>query len=104
MLDANRLGLRSVLDDHNLNYLQNLVWLPLLILYAYFSAQICFTNKHRLLGILIGAVPIVWLILMRQLAYFSDFGYVYPVFYHPGPRGGFCRLAPVGDHRRQELP
>ena len=63
----------------NLNYLQNLVWLPLLILYAYFSAQICFTNKHRLLGILMGAVPIVWLILMRQLAYFSDFGYVYPV-------------------------
>ena len=62
----------------NLHSLWNLVWLPLLVLYAYFAARIAVGVKRRVLGVAMGALPVVWLILVRQLAYFSDFGYVYP--------------------------
>ncbi len=57
----------------------NIVWLPLLVTYAFFSGQLAVLHKKRVIGVLEGLVPIIWLLLMRALAYISPEGFVYPV-------------------------
>ncbi len=56
----------------------NLVWLPILTVYAYCSGRLMSSVKTKKIGILLGAVPLVWLILMRQLVYYGG-AYAYPV-------------------------
>ncbi len=56
----------------------NLIWVPLLIIYAYFSARLIASVKKSFLGVVLGVVPLIWLVLIRQLAYY-DAGYAYPV-------------------------
>ncbi len=63
----------------NMDTPMNLAWLPLLIVYAYFASQLLALKRTKLLGALLGIVPLVWLVLMRQLAYFATDVYTYPV-------------------------
>lgn len=57
----------------------NLIWLPLLVIYAYFAAQMLVIKRNRIACALVGAVPVIWLVLMRSLAYYGTFDFVYPV-------------------------
>lgn len=57
----------------------NLIWLPLLVLYAYFAAHMLDIKRNRLVSALVGAVPVIWLILMRCVAYYGTSDFVYPV-------------------------
>ncbi len=56
----------------------NMIWLPLLILYSYFASQIVFLKRNKVAAILVGAVPIAWLITMKAIEY-NVTGFVYPV-------------------------
>ncbi len=56
----------------------NLVWLPLLTVYAYFAGQLVYLKPKKGVAVFLGLVPLVYLILMRQLAYYGA-DYVYPV-------------------------
>ncbi len=57
---------------------EHLIWLPLLILFCFSAAELCRQKNSRVASVLLGLVPIVWLIIMRQLAYY-DGGEIYPV-------------------------
>lgn len=57
----------------------NMIWLPLLVAYAYFGAHTVAIKRNRVIGTLVGAVPVVWLVFMRALAYYASFDFVYPV-------------------------
>lgn len=57
----------------------NLIWLPLLIGYAYLSARFVVGKVSRAVSVLIGAVPLIWLIVMRMFVYYGASDFVYPV-------------------------
>lgn len=57
----------------------NLIWLPLLIGYAYFSARFAVSKLPRAVAVLIGTVPLIWLIVMRMFVYYGASDFVYPV-------------------------
>ena len=57
----------------------NLIWLPLLTLYAYVCARVCEKYTQRWLNVLLGLVPLLWLVLVRVLAAGDSIAFVYPV-------------------------
>ena len=63
----------------NLTTPLNLLWLLLLVVYAYFAAQLVTLKQRKIFNTLLGAIPLVWLVLMRQVAYFGVDVYPYPV-------------------------
>ena len=62
----------------NMSSPEHLLWLPLLILYSFCAAELCAQRKNKVLSVLLGIVPIVWLLVMRQLAYYEG-PEIYPV-------------------------
>ena len=62
----------------NMSSPEHLVWLPLLILYSFCSAELCSQKRSRVMSVALGVVPIAWLVIMRQLAYCEGQD-VYPV-------------------------
>lgn len=57
----------------------NLIWLPLLIGYAYLSARFAVSKVPRAVSLLLGAVPLILLVAMRMLVYYGVSDFVYPV-------------------------
>ena len=58
---------------------QNLLWLPLLTVYAFFAGELCSQRKKRAVSVILGTVPVIWLIVMRQLAYYGGDEMIYPI-------------------------
>ena len=58
---------------------ENLLWLPLLAVYTFFAGELCAYKKKRFVAVILGAVPVVWLIIMRQLAYYGGDEMIYPI-------------------------
>lgn len=63
----------------NMSSPQNLLWLPLLTTYAFFAGELCTFKKNRSIAVILGIVPVVWLIVMRQLAYYGGDEMIYPI-------------------------
>ena len=63
----------------NLSHPENLIWLPLLIIYTFSAAELCARIGKRALSVVLGIVPIAWLIVMRQLAYYGAEEGIYPI-------------------------
>lgn len=57
----------------------NIIWLPALVLYSYVVTHTEYIKRRKIFGIISGAVPVIWLVVMRCLAYYASFGFVYPV-------------------------
>lgn len=62
----------------NMSSPEHFLWLPLLILYSFCAAELCAQKKSRAGSVVLGIVPIVWLVVMRQLAYYEGHD-IYPV-------------------------
>ncbi|MBO7310951.1 MAG: hypothetical protein J6U86_06125 [Clostridia bacterium] len=62
----------------NMKSPENMIWLPLLILYSYFSARMICMRRNKPVAIILGALPVAWLITMRALAT-SYLEFAYPV-------------------------
>lgn len=57
----------------------NMLWLPLLILYSYLAGRAVRALPRRLLAAVLCALPVLWLLVMRNLAYLELDGFSYPV-------------------------
>ena len=58
---------------------ENLLWLPLLTVYAFFAGELCALKRKRAIAVILGIVPVIWLIIMRQLAYYGGDEMIYPI-------------------------
>ena len=88
----------------NMNSPEHLVWLPLLVVFAFFAAELCTQRESRVLSVILGIIPIVWLVAMRQLAYYEGSA-IYPLGI---TMPSLCAAAYVfdsvgGDHRKGEV-
>ena len=63
----------------NLSAPLNMLYLPCLTVYSYFSAKLLRVKKSRVLCILLCALPYIVLFVARWLAYFGPSGFVYPI-------------------------
>ncbi len=57
----------------------NILCIPLLTVFAFFAARLAVAIKARAVGIILGALPILWLLAMRTAAYSDAYAFVYPV-------------------------
>ena len=62
----------------NMNSPEHLIWLPLLIVFAFFAGELCAQKGNRIISVMLGIVPIVWFVVMRQLAYYEGSS-IYPI-------------------------
>ena len=62
----------------NMNSPEHLIWIPLLIIFAFFAGELCAQKRSRVIAVILGTVPIVWLVVMRQLAYYEGSS-IYPI-------------------------
>ena len=56
----------------------NILWLPLLIAFSYFAAR-AVSGKKKVIAVALGAIPVLWLVIMRALEYSRYFEFVYPI-------------------------
>ena len=63
----------------NMSSPENLIWLPLLTVYAFFAGELCSFKGKRYISVILGIVPVIWLIVMRQLAYYGGDEMIYPI-------------------------
>ncbi len=59
----------------NMGALYNALWLPLIIVYSYFAARLSAVRKGKIVRVLLGCVPLVWLMLVRQIAYIGEYSH-----------------------------
>ena len=63
----------------NMSSPENLLWLPLLTVYAFFAGELCAFKRKRYIAVILGIVPVILLVIMRQLAYFGGDEMIYPI-------------------------
>ena len=63
----------------NMAHPLNLIWLPLIAIYAFFAQKTVQMCRRRWLTVILCAVPILWLVMVRGMVYLGIDGFKYPV-------------------------
>ena len=63
----------------NMAHPLNLIWLPLIAIYAFFAQKTVQMCRRRWLTVILCAVPVIWLVMIRSMVYLGIDGFKYPV-------------------------